>query len=359
MSIATVYVPHTGGRLVGPAGAVPWIADDLLVAATPVRPPGQPGQPVFRTAAQAWAWVDWARRDGGLARIPLAVAKVDATLVRTLHSTSPELHIHSGALSDPAAQVRRHQPPPADPTAALAAAAARATAEASRQWERMAASPRRGGRIVTAATVAWQAAYPIAYTHGYTTFAHWLAEHIHDIHSHVSTPGSARRDVAAAVRRLIDVAQAATPGQVAVPQPPPRVLETAALAALDRLDGRTAPQAITHDVHAYAIRVAGMNGALTAATDIRNEWRGQTDRSTLAAPLDGGTLAGWVDATFATVNREFITPWVSAPVDVAAKAPALARASFAAPATADTPPAATPPQAQPGTVIALRRRSSR
>src|SRR5262249_11566677 len=152
------------------------------------------------------------------------------------------------------------------------------------------ASPRRGGRIVTAATVAWEAAYPVAYAHGYATLAHWAAEHFHDMHDRLTLAQPAQRQAAEAVRRLIDAAESAVPRRVTAAQPPRRVHEIGALAALDRLDGRTAPEAIAHEVHQYAVRVAGMHGALTAAADINIAWRSHIDPTDLSIPVDGVTL---------------------------------------------------------------------
>src|SRR5204863_3558475 len=95
-----------------------------------------------------------------------------------------------------------------------------------------------------------------------------------------------RRDAAAqthpaAVRQLVEIAQAAQPRLAAAPPPPRRVLEAAAIAALDRLDGRTAPEAITQAVHREAVKEGGMHGALSAALDITAGWRAWTDRAAL------------------------------------------------------------------------------
>ncbi|MEJ3743143.1 hypothetical protein WEI85_07640 [Actinomycetes bacterium KLBMP 9797] len=226
--------------------------------------------------------------------------------------------------------------------ASLTEAAARAAAEASRQWARAATLPgRRRGRIVTAATLAWDAAYPIAYAHGYTALATRAAATFQELANGPATD-RAQRD---AVRQLVQTAHAARPRHNAAPPPPRRVLEVAAIAALNRHDGQSAPQAITEAVHRKAVTEGALHGALTAAGDITTTWRTRTPGPVMATPLGEVTLAEQVNTSFAALNRDLVSEWSSRADQPRLTQAALAHTSFAIPATTSIPSAATPPTA--------------
>lgn len=227
--------------------------------------------------------------------------------------------------------------------ARLAEAAARAAAEAARQWERAATKPGRGGRIVTAATLAWNAAYPLAYAHGYTMLAVRAGAAFEDLHDHLD---AAQRPQRAAVRRLVEAAREVRPRHEAM-GPPRRVLGIAALAALDRRDGQTAAEAITEAVHREAVMEGGIHGALSAAEDIRSDWRSRTDSAVRAVQVGSLTLAERVDAALAEANRDFVTDWVASAGRRGSTPAEVARASFAVPVTAPTRPADLPTAGRP------------
>jgi hypothetical protein len=234
-------------------------------------------------------------------------------------------------------------PGPPQYPASLAEAAARATAEASRRWARAATSPGRGGRIVTAATLAWESAYPIAYTHGYTTLA--------------SRAAAAFQDLGPTARELVEAARGASPYHDAAPSPPRRVLEVAAIAALNRRDGATAPESITEAVHREAVIEGGLHGALTAAGDIATAWRIRANSTALTTRTGQVTLAEHANMTLAALNRAFSADWVTQADPPPPNPPALARSSFAIPATGATASAeASPTATMVAAIIPARRR---
>jgi hypothetical protein len=208
---------------------------------------------------------------------------------------------------------------------------------------------------VTAATLAWDAAYPIAYTHGYTTLADRAAAASEALRHH---PDATTEGQQAAARHLVEIVQSIHPRLGAAPPAPRRVLELAAIAAMDRLDGRTAPEAITQAVHREAVKEGGMHGALTAADDIHASWRATADSAALVVAIGEMTLEQHVKASLATFNRDFITGWVANAGEAAATPVALAGASFAAPALANPVADASPP-VPPGPAAASSRHRSR
>jgi len=233
---------------------------------------------------------------------------------------------------------------------ALTQAAVRATAEAERLWAARAASPGRRYRIVGAARLAWDAAYPIAYTHGYTAFATRAAATVEDVLHRDPAWATAPRN---ALRLLTQAARDARPGKNPPPDPPPSVLEEAAIAVMNRRDGSTAPAAITAAVHRQAIIYGGMHGALAAATDIDIAWRARLGRPTLAAPVGSVSLGERVNALLAELNRDTVAVWMTRTAEPTPLS--LVRASFAAPATiADTFEAGAHERR---TVVPIRRRS--
>lgn len=236
----------------------------------------------------------------------------------------------------------------------LAEAAARATAEASRRWARAATSPGRGGRIVTAATLAWQAAYPIAYAHGYTALASRAVIAFEEFGQRL---GSVAPNHGALVRELVESARSARPRHDPAPQPPQRVLEVAAIAALNRRDGATAPASITEAVHREAVIEGGLHGALTAAGDIATGWRTRTNSTALTTRVGEATLAEHANTILAALNRAFSTDWITEADSPPPSPPALAHSSFAIPATGATAVAvATPTATTVGEVVPARWR---
>jgi hypothetical protein len=222
----------------------------------------------------------------------------------------------------------------------LDAAATRAATQASARWAAAATAPRRGGRIVTAATLAWDAAYPIAYGHGYHPLAGRAATTFTDLQQQVHRTPGLPAPIGGAVGDLVRIAQAARPASSPGGPPPRDVLGVAALAALDRLDGRTAPDAITEAAHRQAVRYGAMQGALAAAADIYSDWRARTDPQILSIPVDGSPLEERVNATLGRLNRDVVTALVNEATAAVRSAPQVARSSFATPATtAGSPPA--------------------
>ncbi len=287
----------------------------------------------------------------------------------------------------------------------LVEAAARATAEAARMWAWSETVRRPRGRIVAAAGLAWDAAYPIAYVHGYTTLACRAASEFDRLHYSLRDAGAAFEPAAAAVHRLVEAALVVEPRLPAEPTPPAgsatagpatlagltepvgaapsartargttpdrvaglgygaaplmphRVLKVAAAAVMDRRDGCSAPEAVTQAVHREAVRHGVVHGVLTAAGDIYRRWRTHVGGDSSTVP-SGQTLAEHVNQRLHELDRDLLVGWIAAgrqPIETPA---ALAGASFTAPFGTAFSPQAGPPHSGHTTVVPLRGRSRR
>jgi hypothetical protein len=124
-----VYLPHHLGTIVGSHLLRPWLAGDARQA---IDTPWQ-GQPAFGSAADAYAWLYWARVQPWLPT-GLAIARVDAQ--PAIDGTRPpRLHVDRGQLRAPDHQVLRTHPAGAGPDEpALAACFGMARAAAARTW---------------------------------------------------------------------------------------------------------------------------------------------------------------------------------------------------------------------------------
>lgn len=124
-----VYLPHHLGTVVGSHVLRPWRAGDAQQAIdTPWH-----GQPAFGSAADAYAWLYWARTQPWLPP-GLAIARIDAQ--PGIDGTRPpRLHVDHGQLRDPDRQVLRTHPAGAGPDEqALAACFGLTRAAAARTW---------------------------------------------------------------------------------------------------------------------------------------------------------------------------------------------------------------------------------
>ncbi|GGM88154.1 hypothetical protein ACFFX1_34295 [Dactylosporangium sucinum] len=130
--------------------------------------------------------------------------------------------------------------------------------EATRHWQRATSTPGRARRIVTAARLAWDATYPPAYTYGYAS----LASHAAGAFDTLRRRFDLSELQHAEARRLIELAGLPARRQQAPTAVPRRVLEAAAIAVMDRRDGRTAPEAVARAVHREAASQGGTDGAL-------------------------------------------------------------------------------------------------
>ncbi|WP_238005864.1 hypothetical protein KZZ52_41655 [Dactylosporangium sp. AC04546] len=222
--------------------------------------------------------------------------------------------------------------------------------EATRQWQRAASTPGRARRIVTATRLAWDATYPPAYAYGYATLASHAAGAFDTLRRRFDLSDAQHAEV----RRLIELADRTAPRRQEPPAVPRRVLEAAAIAVMDRRDGRTAPEAVARSVYREAASQGGTDGALRAAEDIYGGWRMWVDRATLHSPVGEKTLEELLNTTFAASNRDLITEWTARCRRFDPAPAAVAGASF-------TPPPAesllsvtrTTPTAP--VVVALRR----
>ena len=237
---------------------------------------------------------------------------------------------------------------------ALTEAASRASAAATRAWEQAAMTSRRGGRIVSAATIAWNAAYPVAYRHGYLALASRAAAAFSELQQQPAVVGTPQADAVGSLARL---ARRAQPPPMSAPPPTRRVLAVAAIAALDRLDGRTAPQAVTAAVHREAAKEGGIHGVLTAAADLTVGWRRHVDTALLATAKAGVTLEEHINRTLAGVNQDVIANWVMQGQRLAPTAASLAATSFAEPVTGHNTAPEIPHPPAPVVFVAARRRS--
>jgi len=130
----TVYLPHHLGTIVGSHGARPWLAEHAQHAIdTQATDTQWRGQPAFRSAADAYAWLYWARMQPWLPT-GLAIARTDAQ--PALDGTrTPRLYVDQDQLSNPHHQVLRTHPAGTGPDEqALAVCFGMARAAAARTW---------------------------------------------------------------------------------------------------------------------------------------------------------------------------------------------------------------------------------
>lgn len=205
----------------------------------------------------------------------------------------------------------------------LAEAATHAASQASARWVAAASTPRRGGRVVMAACLAWNAAYPIAYKHGYRTLVDGAIEAFTELQQRSrGDPTTAPHD---ALCELVGIAQRVCPVTDAQSPIPREVLELATMAALDRPEDQTAPEAIAKAVHQEAVRCGTLQGVLAGAADITINWRARVDPALLAGR---SLLAECVNATLGQLNRHVVTTLL---LGTGRGAPQLARSNFAVP----------------------------
>jgi hypothetical protein len=124
-----VYIPHHLGVIVGSHVLRPWLADDAQQA---IDAPWR-GQPAFTSAADAYAWLYWARTQPWLPGT-LSIARTD---LRSSTETNGvrRIQVGQGRLRDPDYQVLRTHPAGAGPDEqVLAACYGMARAAAARTW---------------------------------------------------------------------------------------------------------------------------------------------------------------------------------------------------------------------------------
>jgi hypothetical protein len=124
-----VHIPHHLGVIVGSRLLRPWLADDAQQAIdTPWR-----GQPAFTSAADAYAWLYWARTQPWLPD-GLSIARTDVRISETVNGLR-RVQVGQGQLRDPDHQVLRTHPAGVGPDEqALAASFGMARSAAARTW---------------------------------------------------------------------------------------------------------------------------------------------------------------------------------------------------------------------------------
>ena len=125
----TVYIPHHLGVIIGSHVLRPWLADDAMQAIDAQWR----GQPAFTSAADAYAWLYWARTQPWLPGA-LSIARTDLRVSETVNGLR-RIQVGQGQLRDPDYQVLRTHPAGAGPDEqALAACYGMARAAAARTW---------------------------------------------------------------------------------------------------------------------------------------------------------------------------------------------------------------------------------
>jgi hypothetical protein len=272
-----VHLPHHLGTIVGSHVLLPWLAADAQQAIdTPWR-----GQPAFTRAADAFAWLYWARAQPWLPA-GLSIARTDAQ--PTIDGTRPpRLHVDQDQLRDPGHQVLRTHPAGVGPDEpALGACFGMARASAARTWLIDQAGADSQARIEAAVRGVWEYGYRLA-------------------------AGDARAAVAGHVQRSVRAVQAAMSAtSLGRPRGP-------AWSYLDQLD-RTAAAIIG-------------TAALTDPPDLDNA----TLQRFRAQMRGGGELGAWDEVLAAVWKHTLRTAVLDA---VGSTAEALTVASLADPGTA-------------------------
>jgi hypothetical protein len=161
-----VYLPHHLGTIVGSHVLRPWLASDAQEA---IDTPWQ-GQPAFGSAADAYAWLYWARMQPWLPA-ELAIARTDAQ--PAIDTTRPpRLHVNQDQLRDPDHQVLRTHPAGAGPDEqALAACFGMARAAAAKTWLFDQAGADSRTRIDAVVRGVWEYGYRLAAGDAHTALA--------------------------------------------------------------------------------------------------------------------------------------------------------------------------------------------
>jgi hypothetical protein len=124
-----VHVPHHLGVIVGSRVLRPWLADDAQQA---IDAPWR-GQPAFTSAADAYAWLYWARTQPWLPD-GLSIARTDVRISESVNGLR-RVQVGQSQLRDPDHQVLRTHPAGVGPDEqALAASFGMARSAAARTW---------------------------------------------------------------------------------------------------------------------------------------------------------------------------------------------------------------------------------
>jgi len=349
MAEQALYVPHSLGVVTGSRRARPWLARDAQQAIEHASEQPWRGQPVFATAPDAFAWLDWARAQDWLPA-GLAVAHIDVHTDLTSEGIY-RVHVGPAQLRDAANQVLRPYPGTAGPDeAVLAACHGIARADAMRTWLLHTIGATARDQRHAALSTVWTYGYQIAARDGRAALAGQVARAARAILADPQA-GATRDGGTAELRRLDQAATMLAAGAaiVATADLPEPIYQQATSAEIDAgyANGWDAALAVAWK---EALRLGALHGVMGGAADIEAIWRTDADSRPRTARIQARPAQQWLADILLDANRTIAAQWLLA--TAAPLPPPPPQPAAAAPPVPPSQPAPEAPDPAPGTTHA-------